>query len=99
MKEMTIKQTGITIQGVALLALWGGGEGKIIMNERYIPYEKINKRNILAAINDAQFGCECILSARIDIYSNFEEGLCKVFNRTLILDNPDYRRFYNGEII
>jgi len=93
-KELKLRQTGITLQGVALLNLWGGGQGEIIMDERYIANDKISKENILRSINDAQFGCESIESADVDIYENYENGMTLVFNRTIHVENKMYQKFY-----
>lgn len=94
MKKKTIKQTGITIQGTALLNLWGGGQGEIIMDDRYIPNNKITKENILRCINDAEFGCESIESADIDIYINYENGFAMEYDRTIHVENKMYQQFY-----
>jgi len=99
MKEKKIKQTGITIQGVALINFWGGGQGEVIMDERYIPNDKISKENILRCINDGQFGCESIESAEIDILINYELGFAMEYDRTIIVKNPAYRKFYCRGII
>jgi len=56
-KTITLEQTGIVIQGIALLNLWGGGQGEIIMDEKRIPLNKVSKENILRCVNDARFGC------------------------------------------
>ena len=93
-KELKLRQTGITLQGVVLINLWGGGQGEIIMDERYIPNDKISKENILRSINDAQFGCESIESADVDIYENYENGMTLVFNRTIHVENKMYQKFY-----
>jgi hypothetical protein len=94
MKEKKIKQTGITIQGTALLNLWGGGQGEIIMNEKYIPNDKISKDNILRCINDAKFGCESIESADVDIFITYEHGFANEFDRTIHVENKRYQQFY-----
>ena len=99
MKEKKIKQTGITIQGVVLINFWGGGQGEVIMDERYIPNEKISKENILRCINDGQFGCESIESAEIDILINYELGFAMEYDRTIVVKNPAYRKFYCRGII
>jgi len=99
MKEKKIKQTGITIQGVALINFWGGGQGEVIMDERYIPNDKISKENILRCINDGQFGCESIESAEIDILINYELGFAMEYDRTIVVKNPAYRKFYCRGII
>jgi hypothetical protein len=94
MKEKKIKQTGITIQEIALLNLWGGGQGEIMMDEKYIPNDKISKENILRCINDGQFGCKSIEWADVDIYINYENGFALEYNRTIRVENKNYQQFY-----
>lgn len=89
-----MRQTGIVIQGVATLNLWGGGQGEIIMDQRYIPLEKISKENILRCVNDAQFGCESIESASIEIYTAYDNGAYTEFDRTIEATRPEYNLFY-----
>ncbi len=82
MKTKTIYQTGITIQGLALIHLWCGGTGHIEMTPNFIPLDKISKDNILGCVNDGQFGCEFIKEADIDIYITYDNGSLE-FDRTL----------------
>jgi|WetSurSiteA1Bulk_404760.scaffolds.fasta_scaffold03388_4 hypothetical protein len=98
MKKKTIHQTGILIQGIALLNLWGGEKGEIIMTEKFLANEDISKDNILRCINDAQFGCESIESAWIDIYIDYEYGFGREYDRTIVANLPRYRELYNTEI-
>ena len=98
-KTITLEQTGIVIQGIALLNLWGGGQGEIIMDEKRIPLNKVSKENILRCVNDARFGCESIESAVIEIYTEYDGGTAVVFERTITVDNPRYREFYCRGII
>lgn len=93
-RKKTIYQTGITINGTALINLWGGGQVEVIMDEKYIPNEKISKENILRCINDGKFGCESIESADVDIYITYEQGFANEYDRTIHVENPRYQKFY-----
>lgn len=99
MRTKKLKQTGIVIQGIAVLNLWGGGQGEIIMDEKFIPNDKISKENILRCVNDAQFGCESIESAVVHIYIDYDHGFAKEYERTIKVNNPRYQQFYCRGII
>jgi hypothetical protein len=65
-KVRTITQTHREISGIALLNLWGGGQGTIEMDAVRIPFGELSLKNFLSAINDGGFGCESIDSAEHD---------------------------------
>jgi len=73
MKTITLKKTGYLIKGVADLTSWGGGKGCILMKPFRIG--NIQKKTLLANINDNGFGVENINGAICDIYEDFEGTL------------------------
>jgi hypothetical protein len=95
MKAITLKQTGITVKGIATLHFWGGGEGTIEMQSTFLPIGKVTKDNILRCVNDNGFGCEAIISAEIEIYDQYE-GNYQEFNRTIIAEHPIHSKLFLG---
>lgn len=69
-RELTIKQVGYEISGVATLNLWGGGQGKITME--HVVIDELTTENVLRAVNDNGFGCESIDYALVDINILYE---------------------------
>jgi hypothetical protein len=67
-KTKVLEHTGYEVTGVALLNLWGGGQGRIRMTPTIIPIGSLTKENLLGCINDGQFGCESIASATLMVY-------------------------------
>lgn len=86
-KEIKLKQKGWTIEGKALLNLWGGGEGYIPMDKGFIPLGKLTKENLHRCINDGQFGCERILSATCHISIAF--GKFDMYERSIEVGKPN----------
>lgn len=93
MKTVTLKQTGITIGGIAYVTCWDGQEGSIGMNQKFIPLGEITKENILGCVNDGRFGVQSIDRVEIEIFDTYENGY-KEFNRIIETENPDYQQFY-----
>lgn len=88
MRTKTIKQTGYTIRGTAMIQCWGGGEGTIQMDETFIPTKELTKTKLLLSINDGRFGCEAITKAWIDVYINYENGFAFEYDRTIEISHP-----------
>ena len=86
MKTKTITQIGIVIGGEVVINHWGGGKGIVCMDTTFIQNIKITKDNILRCINDAQFGCESIESAIVNIYTRFDNGSTE-FDRTIEIND------------
>jgi len=94
MKEIKLRQKGWTIEGEALLSLWGGGEGYIPMDKRFIPLGKLTKENLHRCINDGRFGCESILSATCHISIAF--GEFDMYERAIEISKPNQILVYRG---
>ena len=72
-KEITLKHTGYSVTGVALINLWGGGQGEVLMDE--VTIDEPTTENIRNAVNDGQFGCESIESATVHLNAIYERGI------------------------
>jgi hypothetical protein len=79
-KSVTLKHIGYYCDGTAFLNLWGGGQGNIQMNAWST--QKGDRKSIVKGINDGQFGCESIESAKVDVYDLYENGY-KVYDNTI----------------
>ena len=95
MRTKTIKQTGFSIQGKALLNLWGGGSGEIVMNPTFLPFDKTTPKNILRCVNDGSFGCQSIESADIIIYIKYDNGNIE-YDRTIYVEHPIHTQHFLG---
>ncbi len=94
MKQKLITQIGIIVSGKSLLNLWQPGQGEIMMERRFLPYDKITKDNILRCVNDAGFGCQSIEKAEIDIYIRYDNGSDE-YDRT-IYSGRVHQHLFNG---
>jgi len=74
MKEVTLKQVGWYVSGLARIKCWGGGEGEVVIIPTRI-VGTLTKRKLLEAVNDGQFGCQAILSIDLDVEELYEEDL------------------------
>ena len=72
---------GYLVRGASLLLNWDGGIGTIEMNESFVE----NEDEILDAINDAGFGCQEILAAKIHILKEYDYG-AKVFWKNMLVN-------------
>ena len=89
-QQITLNHVGYSIEGEAILNLWGGGQGTIEMNTIRINKDELTVENILSAINDGQFGCESIDFATVDIYALYGEyGEVKRFFHSFEFDRKD----------
>ena len=89
-QQITLNHVGYSIEGEAVLNLWGGGQGTIEMNTIRINKDELTVENILSAINDGQFGCESIDFATVDIYALYGEyGEVKRFLHSFDFDRKD----------
>lgn len=92
MKTKTITQTGYLVKGTATIKRWGGDEGNVKMDENFIPYNKLNKSNLLGCINDGQYGCQSVIYAELDIYIKYDNGSTE-FDRTIYTDHRPHLDF------
>ena len=69
-KKVTLKLIGYRCKGKAILNLWGGGQGSVTMDNW--DTVKGDRDSIVKGVNDGQFGCESIHSARVDVYELYE---------------------------
>lgn len=89
-QQITLNHVGYSIEGEAVLNLWGGGQGTIKMNTIRINKDELTVENILSAINDGEFGCESIDFATVDIYALYGEyGEVKRFLHSFEFDRKD----------
>lgn len=89
-QQITLNHVGYSIEGEAVLNLWGGGQGTIEMNTIRINKDALTVENILLAINDGEFGCESIDFATVDIYALYGEyGEVKRFLHSFEFDRKD----------
>ena len=89
-QQITLNHVGYSIEGEAILNLWGGGQGTIEMNTIRINKDELTVENILSAINDSGFGCESIDFATVDIYALYGEyGEVKRFFHSFEFDRKD----------
>ncbi len=89
-QQITLNHVGYSIEGEAVLNLWGGGQGTIKMNTIRINKDELTVENILSAINDSGFGCESIDFATVDIYALYGEyGEVKRFLHSFEFDRKD----------
>lgn len=89
MRTKLTRQIGIVVTGEALLNLWGGGQGLIEMYPKFIPNGKITHNHLLNCINDAEFGCESIAEATLDISIKYCDGATEL-DRSLIITYPPH---------
>ena len=89
-QQITLNHVGYSIEGEAILNLWGGGQGTIEMKKVRINKDELTVENILSAINDNGFGCESIDFATVDIYALYGEyGEVKRFLHSFDFDRMD----------
>ena len=86
-KTVTLEQTGWKVEGLALINLWGGGQGEIPIKPSTIPLGKLTKESLHRAINDGGFGCESIQSATLYVGEIYQGGYVQNWRRVYI-DNP-----------
>ncbi len=87
-KTVTLNQIGWLIAGEAVLVCWDNDRGTINMSPEKIRLGKLNRSTIKACINDAQFGCQYIESALVDVYELYATGY-KIFRATLEFTKED----------
>lgn len=92
-KSVTLKHIGFRCGGTATLILWDGNQGDITMNSWDTKTGDIDV--IAKGVNDAQFGCESIESAEINIYDLYENNYT-IFNKTIILDKEKLKEAKRG---
>ena len=61
--------TDYIVEGEAVLNLWGGGQGRIVMDSYHI--NEATPEEICSNANDGQFGCESIEGIKGTIYKNY----------------------------
>ncbi len=74
MKTITLKKVGYVIKGTSDLTDWYGHNACIEM--RTFKVKQIDKKTLLANINDSGFGVQSINGAVCEIYEDFD-GLLK----------------------
>ena len=86
MKDLLCKFKGYEVEGIAWILCWGGQEGHIRMDKRFIESEM----DIPKAINDAGFGCQRIMYAWVHVYAIFEhEARMFLHNKYINLMDPE----------
>ena len=68
---------GFCTTGTATLDYWGGGQGEVVMDERtvYTESAEFPKEEAAKHINDAQYGCEAISEARVEVYALYDDDV------------------------
>lgn len=70
--EITLKHTGYYITGIAGVEFWNGEVGTVNMDD--FKLKELTEENLIKGINDGQFGCKKIVTARCNIYKTFGQG-------------------------
>ena len=66
---ISLEFTDYIVEGEAILNLWGGGQGRIVMNQYHI--KEATPEEICSNANDGGFGCESIEGIEGTIYKNY----------------------------
>jgi len=75
MKEVTLKQIGIRLEGTTKIIDWYGHTGYIEMNPVILDNkENVTEDEIKLELNDGGFGCQSIEGAIVDVFILFENG-------------------------
>lgn len=64
-KESAIPTNEFRMYGKSSLELWGGDKGSIEMDDAYFKADELTRAVMYANLNDGQFGCQNIISARV----------------------------------
>ena len=67
-ETITLNLTGFYVEGTARVLLWNGDVAEIEMNAFHVD----SLDDIPKNINDGQFGCQRILSAKCLVYKDYE---------------------------
>ena len=67
--SISLEFTDYIVEGEAVLNLWGGGQGRIVMDSYHI--DEVTPEEICSNANDGQFGCESIEGIEGTIYKNY----------------------------
>ena len=74
-KYITLKHTGWKVTGTAVINLWNGGKGKVLMDSETLRQGTFpTRREIAKCINDGKFDCESIESADVRLWQVFGEN-------------------------
>ena len=92
-KSVTLKHIGFHFEGLAMLNLWGGGQGQVNMNSW--KGQSDSPEVVAQGVNDGQFGCESIDSAEVDVYDLYEKGH-KEFKETLYFEHKELKEAKRG---
>lgn len=85
-KSITLKHIGYRCEGIAVLNLWGGGQGEINMDSWDV--KKGDRDSIVQGVNDGQFGCQSIKSATVAVYDLYENNLT-IFDNEIIFNSSE----------
>ena len=64
----TLKHTGFYVEGTARILLWNGNVAEVKMDAFHVA----SLDDIPKNVNDGQFGCQRILSAKCLVYKDYE---------------------------
>ena len=73
-KTKTVELVGYRITGEVRVNMWGGGRGRIDMEQMFLEVKHFSKDNIMRCVNDHGFGVESIYEAWICIDEIYESG-------------------------
>lgn len=83
--QVEFKPSQLRVNAIAIINMWGGGQGEIEMDYFCLDLEKIKDEQdlinqIKENVNDGGFGCEsieCLRDVQVDVLSNSDLGtLC-----------------------
>lgn len=95
-KEINLKLVGYKVDGIALINLWDGTQGRIDMTSHAIMQQKApTKKQVTGKINDGGFGCESIEEADVDVYAVYGNGYEEYIN-TFHFDKKDCKNAFRG---
>lgn len=94
-RTVTLNQVGWVVYGTVEVCFWGGGRGRLTMDESKVPLGRLTKDNLTRCINDGRFGVECIVDARVDVDVLYEGGY-REYRGALTVRRPDPRLTCRG---
>jgi len=92
-KTVTLKHIGYRCSGTAMLNLWGGGQASIDMDSW--DTKKADRDSVVKGVNDGQFGCESIESAKVDIFDLYENNYT-VYHNTIEFSKTELTKAKKG---
>ena len=70
-RDIVVPTNEFEMNGISTIELWGGGLGYIQMDSTTFKADKLTKAVMFANLNDGQFGCQKIKSAKVSVEQKF----------------------------